>query len=281
MMKNKLLIAALASAGLFASSAQADAVVDLFSVDQAEIKVTNVGDTAASQVGSALNVDTILGGYRDLYVELVEKAPSTPDSSGVSMSVGSGALSFNNDSGVKGFGEVVWDGASAYGGSGAYDFAGLGGIDLTAGGANSFLVETLSADANWFFEIIAFTDEDNWTKINFTATEVPTGSGPVFTTISFAGFTNAALCGTEGAATGVNDITCGAGGVVDFSNLGALVVRLNVGVDGAITGGAFDIDLRLASVTVPVPEPATLALVGLGLFAAGFAGRRRRQSIGS
>ena len=232
-------------------------VVDLFSTAQA-VQTNTVGGTAFNQAGNA-DDSSILGGFRDLFVGLVRKDAATPSINRVSMVVGADVLAFNNDPGVKGYGEVVWDGSAAYTVAGAYNVTGLGGIDLTEGGTKgAFAIETISADANWNFEVVAYTGATRWTRINFLATERPSGTpGTETTEIPFAGFTDASNCGAVNPAPGVNRITCGSSGPVDFANLGALVLRLNVGTDGNPAGGVFDIDLRVASITT-VPKFARL-----------------------
>jgi hypothetical protein len=120
-----------------------------------------------------------------------------------------------------------------------------------------------------------YTDANNWTKVSLDASSVTSST---ISYIPFSAFTNDALCGTYGAAPGVNSITCGGTGA-DASNLGALVARLNTG-DPNAPGGAQNptiaIDLQLDSVRT-VPEPGVLALMGMGLLAAAVAGRRRKS----
>jgi hypothetical protein len=277
----KRLIAAVGGAGLALSLNANAGIVDLFSTNQTTIVSDTNGVGVSSQAGSGADL-TILGGYRDLYAEAVVGAD--PGNSGTRIGVFSSDLNFSNDSGVQGFGEVVWDGSQAYVGpdgtiGGNIDTTvGLGGFDLTLlGTVNSFLLETVSSDANWNFEIIAFSGPAAWTRVNLAATSVPTGTGPVLSVIPFAAFTTPGLCGSINPAPGVNQITCAAGPtVVNLGSLTALQARLNVGTDGGSAGGAFDIDLRLANVTT-VPEPATLGLMGLGLLATGFSFRRRNR----
>jgi hypothetical protein len=80
---------------------------------------------------------------------------------------------------------------------------------------------------------------------------------------------NPALCGVPNPAPGVLLITCGTT-VANLASLGALVVDLDR------FGGSTSIDLTLDNVRT-VPEPGVLALMGMGLMAAGFASRRRKS----
>lgn len=250
-------------------NANAAIIVDLFTTDQAEI-TDNDGAVGGGSTSSVVGGD-ILGGERDLLIDQIAQDGTTDPAIESSIGVAVSRLAFSNDTGAMGIGEVQWDGVD---GSGTLDATGLGGIDLTDGGTlNAFMIETISSDANWNFEVIAYTDATNWTRISFAATEVPSGSGPVLSTIAFTGFTDDSLCGDTNPVPGVNEITCGGTGV-DLTNLGALQLILNTGFNGSPS--AFDIDLRLANITT-VPEPGVLALMGMGLMAAGFATRRRKS----
>jgi hypothetical protein len=258
-------LAAGAAAVMLSLGANA-AIIDLFTTDQATI-TDNDGVAGGGSTSSVVGAD-ILGGERDLIIDQIAQDGPTDPSIESSIGVAVGRLAFSNDTGAMGVGEVQWDGAD---GSGALDPTGLGGYDLTAGGTlNAFLIETISSDANWNFEVWAYTDATNYTQVSFAANEVPSGTGPVLSAIPFAAFTD--LCGVALLPSGINDVNCV--GTLDLTSLGALRLILNTGFNGSPS--AFDIDLRLGSITT-VPEPGVLALMGMGLMAAGFATRRRKS----
>lgn len=257
---NKLLTGAILAA-LSAGVQAAPVIVDLF--DPTTNQVVSVGGPVADSpfnevTEPAIPGNTILGGSRDLYLFNVSGTTGTRSAVGA---VEGGELSYSNSSGVGSSLSVQWDGADA---SSAVDVTGLGGIDLTGGGSNTaFQLTTIESDLNWQFSLQAWTDANNWTKITFNASNVV---APTVSYIDFAGFTNPFFCGAINPAPGVASIECAPGNQpVDFANLGALEAIIN-------TAGSVNIDLRLADIRA-VPEPGTLALVGLGML--GLALRRR------
>lgn len=257
---------ALGMAALLASFGANALTIDLFTTEQF-IKDFTAGGGGVEDSATGLDM---LGGERDIWANYVSNSGSVTPGSGTSVAVGSGILSFANDSGVAGQGRVQWDGEDN---SIALDAAiGLGGIDITMGGAlTGFLLTTISSDAAWNFEISLYSGVDAWTQISFAATEVPTGTGPVNTVIPFAGFTSPFLCGSTNPVAGVNFINCGTS-LVDLTQLTAIDVLLNTGANAQPI--AFDIDLRIGTIGASVPEPGTLALLGIGLFGAGFLRQR-------
>jgi hypothetical protein len=263
--------------------------VDLFSTQQLVAKDFTDGgfnstDSNFTQVGSAGDT-TILGGYRDLVVSNL--SGGVDGVAGSSINVAGGQLYFSTDTGATGQGQVQWDGDDSATGIFNIDYTGLGGLDLTMGGTlTAFELTTVFSDQGWTFEITMYSDAANWTTVSLDANSVgPSGdfASPHVSYIPFSAFTTPFLCGTYGAAPGVNAITCGGTGA-NATSIGALVATLNVGdllaPDG--TGSTpqnrtIAVDLQLDSVRT-VPEPGVLALMGMGLLAAGFAGRRKSKA---
>lgn len=261
------------------------AVIDLFT--QTQILAEDVTDGSFTPADSNFNQSvnapaTILDGYRDLVVSNLSGGDALV--TGSSLNVTGGLLRFASDPGTIGQGQVQWDGDdSAIGANPIFDVnpIGLGGENLTLGGLTAFQLVTEFSDLGWVFELTMYKDGSNFTTVSLDASAVVLGS-PTTTLIPFSAFSTPALCGTYGAAPGVNQITC-VGTGADPTNVGALVATINTGdpfaPDG--TGSApqdrtVSVDLQLTSVTT-VPEPSVLALVGLGLLGIGVSSRKARR----
>lgn len=268
-MKTTFKLASGVAAAMLSLSAYAGSI-DLFTTGQGPYtdNTPTAGDTGeviTSGVGGSVNGADILGGNRDMFVSLIGNGGSSTRD--VTMAVNAGVLDFSVDTLAQGRGQIQWDGALNT--DETIDYTGLGGADLTDGGTlNSFALDIVFSDGGFNFEVTAYTDATNWTRISFVSNQ---HLSPTTTFIPFSAFQTAALCGSVNPAPGVLSITCGTDGVADLSNLGALVVDLDR------FGGSTSIDLTLDNVRT-VPEPGVLALVGIGLLAAGFAGRRRKQA---
>lgn len=251
-------------------------VIDTFSTHQGAATDYSDGVGGSSSTGGSAGDTSMLGGFRDIFADAISGAVVGANRTSIAVFNSSSAgdhLNFSNDVGVIGIGGIQWDGDdSAPGHIVGLNPTGLGGIDITEGGtASEFVLEIISSDFGFQFTITAYTDSTHWTAVTLAAISVPSGTGPVMSSIDFAGFTTAALCnevaGSPLLPEGVLAVVCsdavGNGGgtqVADLSNLGALDVVLN-----NASPGVPDIDMRIASITTNGDAPIACRFTGGGV----------------
>jgi hypothetical protein len=292
-MKMQFKLAALSLAMALSNGAQAEVVVDLFEGNQG----FNVGNGTVDPNyvdGTATATDTdpiitnpdgtiggtytslggdILGDEREIWVSKISGGGTVAAYTNVN------GFNFDNASLTQGRAQIQWDGTDDS--TMAIDYEGLGGTDLTMGGVlGSFEVTTVYSDGGYFFEITAYTDATNWTKLTLTGQQHLSSFTNYIDFLAFSLADNTAFC-DEQTVTGVGCYPDGQGGFVrvdqngtgvNLANLGALVLDINRFGNSTINS----LDITLRSIKA-VPEPGILGLLGLGLLGFAVASRRNRK----
>jgi hypothetical protein len=278
----KLAIAAAAS--LVVSAAQADITIDLFDGPlQGKIEQLDSTDPLlwAAQTNPA--IPTIAGGYRDIAV----KKTNTYEEglSGTRAFVNNGIYNWSVDAGVTGLSVVRWDGDLA--GSGTVDAQGgvsnhfvsssldVDGIVpvISLGMADSFLFDVLDSDLNFTFWFELYDTDGEYSKfklksqahLNAVSTPIPVSAFAAQCASGPSEFADPNDLDGDDAIAGI----CSSASF-DIANIGAIQLILESAEAGSV-------DLRVSALKV-VPEPGSLALVGLGLLGAAGAGMRRRRA---
>ncbi len=235
-MDTKFLTAA-AAVALMAGVGQASAsvIIDSFVTEQ---KVEDLVSGAPGN-GNQVVAPSAIGGFRDLYVQKV--SGGTDGLVGTRATTGGGILSFSNDSLVRGFGCITWDGASAAADCDGVDTNGLGGYDLLADGPG-FDFDVIQVDAMLEFTMRVWDTMGGFSDYFETIPE----AADLVTFLPFGDFV----------------------GDADFSDVGAIQIFVNAPVD--------DLDASIGEISVvPVPAAGLMLLGGLG--GLGALGARRRK----
>jgi hypothetical protein len=243
-------------AALSFSAGATSLVIDDFMAPAAGVQIIDTSDGVNDGTNGASNITlgSMVFGSRQIYINCNSGCVSGAFPVGANMLVGAtpfpnGRLTYRSDPGVDAFGLVRWNGAGALGSFAPSMYDGLQVYGMTPGAS------TVDMTPFNFVRVIVLEDD-----LPFTFTL------QLFDNAGQAAQVNLAAPGGIISST-VFDIPLAAFVGIDLTNI--------AGMQAYFSGVALDIQIDLAEARL-IPQPGTLALLGLALAGLGFTARRRK-----
>jgi uncharacterized repeat protein (TIGR01451 family) len=176
-----------------------------------------IRDAASTSDSTPQGIPSILGGQRDVAFEVYQNEDG--NDAQVNISPASARAAFSAEAGVVAEAIYQWDGSDQ---SMTLVPDGIG-VDLTEGGAiDAMQAAIVSSDLGGRLTVEAYTSATQYSIVTMSTFAVSPGS-PLTAILTFQTFQSPGLSGGN-----IVSVVCGGGGCVDFTNFGALQVRVNV-----------------------------------------------------